>query len=164
MSSHYWLQRVVLGSFGLALTLTGPQPLATAVVHDHQPVSVQVAVDEQGLPTRPHRPSPDGRSERTTTYAKGQLLVKFKSSLTKCAHCLFSKKQRFATALTDFSQKLDRLNQEAGVTSIEPLYPQSGIRSGRRRPPALISRPSTPSSARLPNAAPGRPRPRRCRS
>lgn len=81
------------------------------------------AAEESQAPLE-HRRTGSRREAAEPDYAKGQLLIKFKPSLRKCAHCLFEKRQRFATALSDFSDTLDQLNRDAGVSAITPLYPQ----------------------------------------
>ena len=71
----------------------------------------------------------EGEGEgKLPVYAKGQLLVKFKTSgphaLRQCAHCLFRHRSPMASAAADASGSLDALVQPAGVRDIQPLFPQ----------------------------------------
>ncbi len=123
---HDSFQRVGLGGLALVLLMVGSQPSAMALVRDQRPPAPAQA-HGAARPDMPDPRQPVGSQRpraHTPAYAKGQFLVKFTPSLTQCAHCLFQKKQRFATALTDASDSLDRLTQQTGVTAIDPLYPQ----------------------------------------
>ena len=55
-------------------------------------------------------------------YANGRFIVKFKPSITQCAHCLLARGQAFRSALTDRSDSLDRLNQQFGVREARSLF------------------------------------------
>ncbi|MBI4597804.1 MAG: S8 family serine peptidase [Candidatus Omnitrophica bacterium] len=55
-------------------------------------------------------------------YAPSQLIVKYKSSVTQCVHCLLAKKQKFAHATTDASDSLDRLNQQCQIRGAKALF------------------------------------------
>jgi beta propeller repeat protein len=55
-------------------------------------------------------------------YLPGQVIVKFKSSLTECAHCLLAKHQAFATALSDGSGSLDELNRRHRVSGGRSVF------------------------------------------
>jgi len=54
--------------------------------------------------------------------AQGRVLVKFKPSLTQCAHCLLAQGQAFATALTDGSHDLDWCNQQVGASGGREMF------------------------------------------
>ena len=55
-------------------------------------------------------------------YVPGQLIVKYKPSLTQCAHCLFAMRRAFQPATTDGSASLDTLNRQFSVKRITPLF------------------------------------------
>ncbi|PIQ84192.1 MAG: hypothetical protein COV75_03620 [Candidatus Omnitrophica bacterium CG11_big_fil_rev_8_21_14_0_20_63_9] len=57
---------------------------------------------------------PDSASQRKA-FARGRLLVKFKPSLTECAHCLLVQGRQFQPSLSDRSSSLDLLNRRANV-------------------------------------------------
>ncbi|MBI4354171.1 MAG: S8 family serine peptidase [Candidatus Omnitrophica bacterium] len=54
----------------------------------------------------------------------GELLVKFKPSLTQCAHCLLSQQRRFASAVTGASDSLDQLNARFNVRGARSVFVQ----------------------------------------
>jgi hypothetical protein len=62
------------------------------------------------------------QTENQTRYVPGQIIVKFKHSLTKCPHCFLSRRQSFQGATTDQSDSLDQLNQRYGVHMISPFF------------------------------------------
>ncbi len=69
------------------------------------------------------------RSGKTLSHTKGRFIVKFKPSLTQCAHCLLHEHQQFSSALTDHSTSLDRLNAEVRVKAIHHLFVDHDTRS-----------------------------------
>jgi hypothetical protein len=87
--------------------------------------ALQAELDALQARLDPSRPPPtSGAGATKPPYATDRFIVKFKPSLTQCADCLFEKKLPLATALTDLSDSLDQLNQQARVIAIEPLFPQ----------------------------------------
>ena len=62
--------------------------------------------------------------QRKPEYAKGEVIIKFKPTLKKCAHCLLEKRQKFSTSLTDSSASLDEINERFQVRSARPLFRQ----------------------------------------
>ena len=125
---------VVAGTIYLFLMVGGTSQVAQAVVREER--LSQAEEPRLHDPQSPHPGPLPGkgrgavRSERPNqpAYVKGQLLVKFKSTgshaLRQCAHCLFANRTTLATAAADTSSSLDALAQQAGVTDIQPLFPQ----------------------------------------
>ncbi|MGH9365656.1 MAG: S8 family serine peptidase [Thermoanaerobaculia bacterium] len=79
-----------------------------------------------GMPAFPGTP-PSQVSQIAPTPVKpacvpGQIIVKFKSSLTECAHCLLANHRAFAMALADGSVSLDELNRKNHVRGARNVF------------------------------------------
>ncbi len=57
------------------------------------------------------------KAEIEEVVKPGSILIKFRDSLTECAHCLIETKASFESATTTRSTRLDRLNMQFGVKS-----------------------------------------------
>lgn len=97
------------------------------VVRPHQsaPPSPGGPRPDASMPTVVEGPSvvvvEEARQEKPA-YVPGQFVVKFKDSLTECAHCLLEKRQRFAGALSDSAESLDRLNHQCQVKAARHCF------------------------------------------
>jgi subtilisin family serine protease len=58
---------------------------------------------------------------RAPDVVPGEVIVKFRTSLTEAADVIFSRQSRFAASTADGSDSLDRLIAETGVRRIRPL-------------------------------------------
>ena len=63
----------------------------------------------------PKRPAPPA-------YVAGELIVKFKESVTQCVHCLVRLKRPLTDATTDHADSLDRLLAKYHVRAARPLF------------------------------------------
>lgn len=54
--------------------------------------------------------------------AKGQLIVKYKDSVTECVHCVVKSKRSFEMITTDGSGSLDRLHSQYNVRAVRPIF------------------------------------------
>jgi subtilisin family serine protease len=61
-------------------------------------------------------------STSVSSYAKGQLIVKYRDSVTQCVHCLIKHGGSFQFATTDASGSLDELHQRYHVAAAKPLF------------------------------------------
>ncbi len=87
------------------------------------PIHSTQAQPARQLPTRaPTSSSLQQAVVSQPRYVPGQFLVKYKPSLTQCAHCLFALKQPFRQATSDGSSSLDALHARFGVTKITPVF------------------------------------------
>ncbi len=73
-------------------------------------------------PTRPQGAAPATASKKLPAYARGQLIVKYKNSVTECVHCLLKDKKPFKHATTDQSDSLDRLHAKHHVRAAKALF------------------------------------------
>lgn len=132
-----WLSGLVLA--GVLALVSGP-PLTAALAKERASGSppADSQEDHRAIPAKRTLPDarvvrqqitstsrePDPTSQVVVTeeegagapYAAGQFVVKFKDSLTECAHCLLKEGKRFGPALRDGSDSIDRLNRRFGVT------------------------------------------------
>lgn len=68
------------------------------------------------------------RGEGIAQYRPGEIVIKFKASLTQCAHCLLETGQAFASALTDGSPDVDLVNDALGVSrGVEVFFARHGM-------------------------------------
>ncbi len=76
------------------------------------------------LPTTPPRSAQSAQQLATPqpSYAKGQLIVKYKDSVTECVHCLLKSKRAAQLATSDHSDSLDRLHVKYQVRAARPLF------------------------------------------
>ena len=66
---------------------------------------------------------------RQSEYKKGEIIVKFKDSVSECVHCLLESKKPFAQATTDRSKSLDEFFKKHPIKSARLLFPQWHDRS-----------------------------------
>ncbi|MBI2094523.1 MAG: S8 family serine peptidase [Candidatus Omnitrophica bacterium] len=79
--------------------------------------SLALAVVKDGDKSKIHpQPFSDSR------HIPGRLIVKYKDTLTQCAHCLLRQGRSFQSALSDGSPSLDTLHRRFGVQSATPLF------------------------------------------
>ncbi len=105
-----------LGLLGLLLTNGGR--VSEAIVKP-------TAANTSQPPMTVHRsPLPDSsrKSASQPSYAKGQLIVKYKESVIQCVHCLLKARIAFRTATTDASDSLDRLDAKYQVKVAHPIF------------------------------------------
>ncbi len=67
-------------------------------------------------------------------YVPGQLIVKYKDSVTECVHCLLKSGRRFRDATTDRSDSLDRLHAKYHVRETRGLFRTEGEEATLRGP------------------------------
>ena len=114
MAQH--LRRVIRASV-IVLALLGSHPLSS---ESNEPKQAAAKTDVPAISAAP-----------------GRLIVKFKPSLTECAHCLLAHKRSFSSALTDGAPGLDQLNSHAKVKSAESLFVHQCSHSSRAVQAAL---------------------------
>lgn len=102
---------VLLGTVGL-------QQIAPALVRG----MASEPQEQKGLQrvSQPHRGTE--AKHLPSTYAKGQLIVKYKDSVTECVHCLLAAGRPFQQATTDHSDSLDKLHAKYQVQSAQPIF------------------------------------------
>jgi len=72
--------------------------------------------------TRPQAAAPATASKKLQAYVKGQIIVKYKDSVTECVHCLLNSKKAFKQATTDASDSLDRLHAKFNVKAARAIF------------------------------------------
>lgn len=55
-------------------------------------------------------------------YAPGRVIVKFRESVTECAHCVMSAGRSFQSATADSSNSLDMIKAQLGVTAARSMF------------------------------------------
>ncbi len=62
------------------------------------------------------------RADVKQTAVKGQLIVKFKDSVTSCVHCLINNRRRFRSATTNGDDSLDVFHTNYEIISARPVF------------------------------------------
>ncbi len=97
-------------------TPTTPQKPVPPTQPPPQPIQPPTTTQPPSVPNaqQPATPQP--------SYAKGQLIVKYKDSVTQCVHCLLKSKRAVILATTDRSDSLDQLHAKYQVRAAKPLF------------------------------------------
>ncbi len=104
---------------GVCLTFTAFAPALYAVYRPEESAASQ-AVPNPGAVRQVSLPGTE-RAQKPA-FAPGQLVVKYRASVTECVHCLLKTHTAFQQATTDASNSLDALNAKYKVKSAEPIF------------------------------------------
>ena len=114
--TRFWNRALLVGLIGAAVfALTSPLEAV------YQP--------EAESPGTPESRQPKPR------YVQGQLIVKYKDSVTECVHCLLKSHKPFKAATTDASDSLDKLHAKYRVRAAKAVFrteAEEGRLTGRK--------------------------------
>lgn len=95
---------------------------ATGVEAPPSTAGTSETLSSRRFPAAPGQPARIAPASVRPASVPGQIVVKFKSSLTECAHCLLAGHRTFASALVDGSGSLDELNRRNHVRGARSVF------------------------------------------
>jgi len=107
-------------AIGLAIILgTAISPPVQAMYQLEEPSGTAqspTTSEPETLKIPPRESLPTAPSNSVNSYGTDRIIVKYKETVTECAHCMFALKHKSAEVTQDQSDSLDQLHQRFGVT------------------------------------------------